>query len=339
MTLPDRNGAVEPSLYRYGFNGMEKDDAIKGEGNSYTTYFRQYDPRIGRWLTIDPASVTWESPYVAQRNNPILFNDPFGDCPDGNCDDVKNPGGGNTSIPGNSTNLGYKDIVVGFMHNGDQYFWSHIENDYVSTGHLRNTWNNGDLGMSGSTPRYVKIAGEAVLDYRERFSNPSLYLVKTYSEEKGNGVEVALPSGTDKNGDLYAGVFVLKGGKTEWFESEFPEVGAGESMIPVYGSSMMAMQNFEDGEIGWGIFNSAMAVSDIFLVKSLFTGIAKGGVVGFGKNYKNWSSWRKFYGEKGFAKKGQDVHHWLFEKGASSGSGSWWKAKNQMWNLKPMAPS
>ena len=26
--------------YRYGFNGMEKDDNIKGEGNSYTTEFR-----------------------------------------------------------------------------------------------------------------------------------------------------------------------------------------------------------------------------------------------------------------------------------------------------------
>src|SRR5690554_7691971 len=65
--------------YRYGFNGMEKDDNIKGEGNSYTTEFRQYDPRVGRWLSIDPKANAKESPYVSMSNNPIWFNDPLGD--------------------------------------------------------------------------------------------------------------------------------------------------------------------------------------------------------------------------------------------------------------------
>src|SRR5690554_3773583 len=66
--------------YRYGFNGMEKDDNIKGEGNSYTTEFRQYDPRVGRWLSIDPlfADFPWQSPYVAFDNNPIYYKDPKG---------------------------------------------------------------------------------------------------------------------------------------------------------------------------------------------------------------------------------------------------------------------
>jgi len=67
--------------YRYGFNGMEKDDEIKGEGNSYTTEFRQYDPRIGRWLSLDPKMKKYpsESPYVAFHNNPIYWTDPEGD--------------------------------------------------------------------------------------------------------------------------------------------------------------------------------------------------------------------------------------------------------------------
>jgi len=30
------------------------DDEVKGGGNSYTTEFRQLDPRIGRWLSLDP---------------------------------------------------------------------------------------------------------------------------------------------------------------------------------------------------------------------------------------------------------------------------------------------
>ena len=70
--------------YRYGFNGMEKDDEVKGEGNSYTTEFRQYDSRIGRWLSIDPMAghgtqISW-SPYKAFYDNPIFFTDPAGDC-------------------------------------------------------------------------------------------------------------------------------------------------------------------------------------------------------------------------------------------------------------------
>ncbi len=70
--------------YRWGFNGMEKDDVIKGNGNSYTSFYRQYDPRLGRWFTIDPeiGYMPWQSPYVSMDNNPIYHNDPFGNCTD-----------------------------------------------------------------------------------------------------------------------------------------------------------------------------------------------------------------------------------------------------------------
>jgi hypothetical protein len=59
---------------------MEKDDEVSGSGNSYTTEFRQYDPRIARWKSLDPLfkKFPWQSPYVAFDINPIYFNDPFG---------------------------------------------------------------------------------------------------------------------------------------------------------------------------------------------------------------------------------------------------------------------
>jgi RHS repeat-associated protein len=40
--------------YRYGFNGMEKDDEIKGEGNSVNYKYRMHDPRVGRFFAVDP---------------------------------------------------------------------------------------------------------------------------------------------------------------------------------------------------------------------------------------------------------------------------------------------
>jgi len=57
---------------------MERDDEIKGSGNSYTTTFRQYDPRLGKWLSTDPVTHHQFSPYSAFDNNPILYVDPKG---------------------------------------------------------------------------------------------------------------------------------------------------------------------------------------------------------------------------------------------------------------------
>ena len=77
MLMPGRNGGGE---HRFGFNGMEQDQEFKGDGNSYTTEFRQFDPRLGKWLSIDPlaAEFPWQSPYVALDNNPVLLIDPKG---------------------------------------------------------------------------------------------------------------------------------------------------------------------------------------------------------------------------------------------------------------------
>lgn len=47
--------------------------------DSYTTYFRQLDPRVGRWFSIDPKMSAWESPYVSMGNNPMINNDVLGD--------------------------------------------------------------------------------------------------------------------------------------------------------------------------------------------------------------------------------------------------------------------
>ena len=81
MLLPNRH--KDSPDYRYGFNGMESDTELKGEGNSYTTHFRQFDPRIGRWLSIDPKYNKYpsHSPYNLSLNNPIFYQDRKGDDP------------------------------------------------------------------------------------------------------------------------------------------------------------------------------------------------------------------------------------------------------------------
>jgi hypothetical protein len=45
--MPQRSFASEG--YRFGFNGQEKIDEIKGSGNYLDFKYRGYDPRIGRF--------------------------------------------------------------------------------------------------------------------------------------------------------------------------------------------------------------------------------------------------------------------------------------------------
>lgn len=54
---------IDGNGYRYGFNGQERSDEVKGEGNSYTAEFWEYDPRIGRRWNLDPKLVTGKSCY------------------------------------------------------------------------------------------------------------------------------------------------------------------------------------------------------------------------------------------------------------------------------------
>jgi len=63
--------------YRYGFNGQEKVDEIKGSRNSYDMGARLYDTRIGRTPTIDRFAHLYPnvSSYSFSLNNPILLKD------------------------------------------------------------------------------------------------------------------------------------------------------------------------------------------------------------------------------------------------------------------------
>ncbi len=80
MLMPGRSyTANSTEMYRYGFNGMEKNDEIEGVENSYTTLYRQNDPRLGRWFSIDPETQPWQSPFCSMDNNPIIFTDVLGD--------------------------------------------------------------------------------------------------------------------------------------------------------------------------------------------------------------------------------------------------------------------
>jgi len=64
------------SDYRFGFNGKENDNEVKGTGNQQDYGMRIYDPRLGKFLSADPLIVQeqqypWYSPYQFAGNKPI----------------------------------------------------------------------------------------------------------------------------------------------------------------------------------------------------------------------------------------------------------------------------
>ena len=79
MLLPNRHASS--SNYRYGFNGMEKDNELKGEGNSYDFGARMLDVRVNRWFSLDPKQRkhSFESNYSYVSGNPIIYTDPDGE--------------------------------------------------------------------------------------------------------------------------------------------------------------------------------------------------------------------------------------------------------------------
>lgn len=75
--LPGRKYSQANTKYRYGFNGKENDNDVKGEGNQQDYGMRIYDPRLGRFLSVDPLNKQYPyyTPYSFAGNKPIKHID------------------------------------------------------------------------------------------------------------------------------------------------------------------------------------------------------------------------------------------------------------------------
>jgi RHS repeat-associated protein len=78
FAMDERN--FSSSDYRFGFNGMEKDDEFTNTTSHYDFGARIYDSRLGRWLAVDPLAAKYpnQSPYTFTLNSPVIFKDPDG---------------------------------------------------------------------------------------------------------------------------------------------------------------------------------------------------------------------------------------------------------------------
>lgn len=75
MIQPGRSFSSDS--YRYGFNGKENDNEVKGDGNQQDYGMRIYDPRVGKFLSVDPITRAYSelTPYQFASNSPIKLID------------------------------------------------------------------------------------------------------------------------------------------------------------------------------------------------------------------------------------------------------------------------
>ena len=226
----------------------------------------------------------------------------LGDCPTGDCDTYNTfTGNGIVSIPSSSSNLltfGGTDLL-GFTYEGQSYYWESNEGAYATlSGNLYS--ENGDISLSTSAPRYVKQAFKEAQS--QAWDHPGTYIMRGTDEATGdNYARVATQSGAS-----------YKRSQNIYYASMFPEVSEVGSMIPIVGSGYEFYYNYQDGNWGGAAFYGAMAISDLFLVKSIISGATKGGLKALTFGNKPWTtkefwdptkSYRALYGKYRFCKK------------------------------------
>lgn len=105
--------------YRFGFNGKENE--IKGDGNQQDYGMRIYEPRLGKFLSVDPIAKNypWYTPYQFAGNMPIIAIDIDGEEPA-----VKNMEARDVFIPHRYATITtadvYRNAVISFFMNHDK---------------------------------------------------------------------------------------------------------------------------------------------------------------------------------------------------------------------------
>ncbi|PVD53009.1 hypothetical protein DC498_06485 [Terrimonas sp.] len=167
--MPGRTYSNAGAKYKYGFNGKENDNEVKGEGNQQDYGMRIYDARLGRFLSVDPLfkDYPWNSTYAYAENEPIANIDLDG------LEKVRAPGLG-TKIWNAFTGDYYKTRAQQFAadHGIDEKNMYYLNDAQVPAG-LRNADQSSVIsGYGGSVVIYQPVlnkeTGETI-EYKHVF--------------------------------------------------------------------------------------------------------------------------------------------------------------------------
>ena len=212
--MPGRKYSQANTKYRYGYNGKENDNDVKGEGNQQDYGFRIYDARLGRFVSIDPLTISYPelTPYQYAENSPILFID---------LDGLEkalpwylreNKNGGKPVLTLGLGNLPRAKRIENYqMQSGVGKVGVFTINTLFSAwNNITDTWNDGMDGKTGSQMLQESVTSIEQLKLQdlkkvETWENIGGGIVTAYGLKKIGGIKklkfsADLPSGTITNG-------------------------------------------------------------------------------------------------------------------------------------------
>uniref|UniRef100_UPI0031DA91BA RHS repeat protein n=1 Tax=Chitinophaga sp. TaxID=1869181 RepID=UPI0031DA91BA len=279
--------------YRYGFNGKENDDEIKGEGNQQDYGLRIYDPRVGRFLSEDPLGKDYPyySPFQFSGNSPISCIDLDGGEPIGYMREL-------VMLKKGISRWGYqwfvvKDIdgkVYTIMNNRNDpsrwYSWKGIKD------HEDKLYNDGDYKKPGGYGGYWQEYNTAEDKFVDRMSTFSDGFGKAFAGTLvvgASAITIAEFVGTEEL--AMAGRHIKKAGQLlgkagEWLFK--PQVGGMAFANGVADLSYQLLwQKTKDGPVDLSKINIMEVASYTFISNPLGASIMAGtSSLSFTKDYK-----------------------------------------------------
>lgn len=225
-------GYTPSSANRKLYNeGSEWQDDFGNLPDFYSTFYRNYDASLGRFISVDPKAEVSDniSVYHYASNNPVMFNDPLGDVFLSSSTPTRRvgPGSGNYWADGfllsdwsaDGGSAMYKSAIASGMRSLGQTLYYTDRNG--SRNPLENNRNNGEFG-------YYSYSGEIT---SESWSNTLRQIAEIYSGYSAGvhaeWVKVDINQGGDNalnyfdknNGDIgncLAGVGYVSGAVGNW---------------------------------------------------------------------------------------------------------------------------
>ncbi len=269
-----------PTILNRGFTFHEHIDEFK----LINMNGRIYDPVLGRFMqpdnqVQDPGFLQTFNKYAYVFNNPLSYTDPSGwaGSPAQNVYDA--PGWGTSYIFSTYGGPGITGGGYGGTGGSGSYNAYDSPMDLIMSERANINLGGGSSGgrgggSSGTSGVAVStnVGGKKLKRNVEFDGNVSFSVI--YNTSENNDFVPALQESNNNSP-------VISDPITE--NESVGQPGDLESIIPIWGNGRSAVDHFQNGNYWRGAGYTALAISDVFLVKSLYTAAAKGGGMIFAK--------------------------------------------------------
>lgn len=249
QSLSESSPYLSPqNFYKYQDKELMPDINLQDFG------LRNYDPTLARWNVADPM-MQFFNPFFAMAGNPVSIIDPNGGFTEGYSVTHKDPSpfSIDPGDGGGQVNASYDWLSwVSLGRSGKKGDWMSGESASLPSNGTDNILS--DESVENGCP--IEIMYDGVVHV---FTLPAVDVV----DHKISNLEDVQDFAYD-NFNVYS--YMVSQPSTM------------ESLTPMWGNGKSAFANFQRGRPLKGLMYTALAATDIFLLKSVFTGIVKGGI-------------------------------------------------------------